>query len=51
MGAGKGEGNGIVAGSWTLSAVDAQTTRARFQTSAKLTLPLPGLLKMAISPW
>nr|WP_282450916.1 SRPBCC family protein [Marinobacter bryozoorum] len=46
----EGEGNGVVDGSWTLTAVDDQTTRARFQTVAELSLPLPGLLKMAISP-
>lgn len=46
----KGEGNGVVEGSWTLTSVDDRTTRARFQTSAELSLPLPGLLKMAISP-
>jgi len=46
----KGEGNGVVKGSWTLASIDASTTRAKFQTSAELTLPLPGLLKLAISP-
>ncbi|MFC4258434.1 SRPBCC family protein [Marinobacter lacisalsi] len=46
----KGEGNGLVRGSWTLTTVDDNTTRARFHTSAELTLPLPGLLKLAISP-
>ncbi|MFW5824651.1 MAG: SRPBCC family protein [Marinobacter sp.] len=46
----KGEGNGIVRGSWALTGVDDNTTRARFQTTAELTLPLPGLLKLAISP-
>lgn len=46
----KGEGNGVVNGSWTLTSKDAGITRAKFQTSAELTLPLPGLLKLAISP-
>lgn len=46
----KGEGNGIVRGSWTLNRVSDTVTRARFQTSAELTVPLPGLLKLAISP-
>ncbi|MFL1405742.1 SRPBCC family protein [Marinobacter sp. M1N3S26] len=46
----KGVGNGVVRGSWTLTAIDDNRTRARFQTSAELTLPLPGLLKLAISP-
>lgn len=45
-----GEGNGVVSGSWTLTSVNENTTRAKFQTSAALTLPLPGLLKLAISP-
>ena len=45
----EGLGNGRVGGSWTL--VDnGQTTRARYQTSAELTLPMPSLLKMAVSP-
>lgn len=46
----KGEGNGVVSGAWTLTATGDNTTRARFQTSAQLTLPLPSLLKLAISP-
>ncbi|WP_166263883.1 SRPBCC family protein [Marinobacter caseinilyticus] len=46
----KGEGNGVVKGSWVLTSKDDNTTRAKFQTSAELTLPLPGLLKLAISP-
>lgn len=46
----KGEGNGVVRGSWTLASIGDKRTRARFQTSAELTLPLPGLLKLAISP-
>ncbi|WP_328190302.1 SRPBCC family protein [Marinobacter sp. OP 3.4] len=46
----KGEGNGVVRGSWILTTIDDNRTRARFQTSAELTLPLPGLLKLAISP-
>ncbi|MDO6443093.1 MULTISPECIES: SRPBCC family protein [unclassified Marinobacter] len=46
----KGEGNGVVRGSWTLTAKGDQATTAKFQTSAELTLPLPGLLKLAISP-
>lgn len=46
----KGEGNGVVKGSWVLTKKDANLTRAKFQTSAELTLPLPGLLKLAISP-
>lgn len=46
----KGEGNGVVRGSWTLTRVDDHLTRAKFHTTAELTLPLPGLLKLAISP-
>ncbi|WP_339800126.1 SRPBCC family protein [uncultured Marinobacter sp.] len=46
----KGEGNGLVRGHWTLTRVDDNRTRAKFQTTAELTLPLPGLLKLAISP-
>lgn len=46
----KGEGNGVVSGSWVLSANGDNATTAKFRTSAELTLPLPGLLKLAISP-
>jgi len=46
----KGEGNGVVRGSWVLKAKGDTATTAKFQTSAELTLPLPGLLKLAISP-
>lgn len=45
----KGEGNGLVSGNWAFSEVDGGT-RVEFQTHADLTLPLPGLLKVAISP-
>ncbi len=45
----KGEGNGVVSGGWTLSEKDGGT-HVEFETSAELTLPLPGLLKLAISP-
>ena len=45
----KGEGNSIVSGKWELT---EQTTGTNilFETKAVLTLPLPGLLKLAISP-
>jgi len=43
-------GNGVVRGSWTLEAKGDGVTAARFQTSAELTLPLPSLLRLAISP-
>lgn len=46
----KGEGNGLVSGAWTLEAKGDKATALKFQTSAELTLPLPGLLKLAISP-
>ena len=46
----KGEGNGVVQGSWKLKAKDDKTTHATFHTRAELTLPLPSLLKLAISP-
>lgn len=46
----KGEGNGLVRGSWTLTAKGDKATAAKFQTNAELTLPLPGLLRLAISP-
>ncbi len=46
----KGEGNGLVRGSWVLTAKGDKVTAVKFQTSAELTLPLPGLLKLAISP-
>jgi carbon monoxide dehydrogenase subunit G len=45
----KGEGNGIVSGKWELTEV-ATGTNISFKTKAELTLPLPGLLKLAISP-
>lgn len=45
----KGEGNGIVSGQWAL-AEQANGTDVAFTTKAELTLPLPGLLKLAISP-
>jgi len=46
----KGEGNGVVSGSWVLTAKGDNVTSVRFQTSAALTMPLPSLLKLAISP-
>ena len=46
----KGEGNGLVSGYWTIKAKGDKATAVKFHTSAELTLPLPGLLKLAISP-
>ena len=45
----KGEGNGIVSGSWKITE-GSKGTDIHFKTSSELTLPLPGLLKLAISP-
>ncbi|UZE97024.1 SRPBCC family protein [Alkalimarinus alittae] len=45
----KGEGNGVVSGSWKIKSVD-EGTHLTFTTEAKMTLPLPSLLKLAISP-
>ena len=46
----KGEGNGVVSGRWQLTSNSNGGTHASFQTKAELTLPLPSLLKLAISP-
>ncbi|HLV78426.1 MAG TPA: SRPBCC family protein [Marinobacter sp.] len=46
----KGEGNAEVSGAWTIRALSDSATNVRFQTSARLTVPLPSLLKLAISP-
>lgn len=45
----KGEGNGVVSGNWKVKPVE-NGTHLSFTTEAKLTLPLPSLLKLAISP-
>lgn len=45
----KGEGNSIVSGKWIITQLNAGTELS-FATQAQLTLPLPGLLKLAISP-
>lgn len=46
----KGEGNGTVKGSWSLTRNGDDRTHASFHTEAELSLPLPSLLKLAISP-
>ncbi|GAA3563532.1 MULTISPECIES: SRPBCC family protein [Marinobacter] len=46
----KGEGNGVVKGSWSIRANGDSATALKFKTTAELTLPLPSLLKLAISP-
>jgi carbon monoxide dehydrogenase subunit G len=45
----KGEGNGVVSGKWEITEGDG-VTNLKLSTKAELTLPLPGLLKLAISP-
>lgn len=45
----KGEGNSVVSGRWQLTEYGGGTNIS-FKTNAVLTLPLPGLLKLAISP-
>ncbi|WP_250654954.1 SRPBCC family protein [Alkalimarinus coralli] len=45
----KGEGNGLVSGNWKIVPVE-EGTHLTFTTEAKMTLPLPSLLKLAISP-
>jgi len=44
-----GTGNSVVSGSWTITEAGGKTN-IKFVTGAKMTLPLPGLLKLAISP-
>ena len=45
----KGMGNSIVSGSWEVKE-SSDGTKIKFITNAKMTLPLPFLLKVAISP-
>lgn len=45
----KGVGNGLVSGNWRIKET-SEGTAVRLVSSADLTLPLPGLLKLAISP-
>ncbi len=45
----KGEGNGVVSGKWSM-AKEGTGTKLNFFTTAEVTLPLPGLLKLALSP-
>lgn len=45
----KGVGNGLVSGNWQLTETD-EGTHVVFITEAHMTLPLPSLLKLAISP-
>jgi len=46
----KGEGNSQVNGSWILKRTPSGGTVITFSTIGKLTLPLPSLLKLAVSP-
>jgi len=46
----KGEGNGLVSGSWKIKSAGEGRTSLVFQTEAELTLPFPKLVKMAVSP-
>ncbi len=45
----KGVGNGLVSGNWKLTDT-TEGTHIVFATDADMTLPLPSLLKLAISP-
>lgn len=45
----KGEGNGVVSGSWAITET-SEGTHIVFVTEAEMKLPLPSLLKLAISP-
>lgn len=46
----EGEGNGLVSGKWKIEPAEAARTHLLFHTQAELMLPLPGLLKPAVSP-
>jgi ribosome-associated toxin RatA of RatAB toxin-antitoxin module len=46
----EGEGNGIVSGKWKVEAGNGAETHLVFYTQAELSLPLPSLLKLAVSP-
>lgn len=46
----EGEGNGLVSGKWKLSPAGAGSTHLVFRTQGELNLPLPGILKLAVSP-
>ena len=45
----KGEGNALVGGSWKISDQNKRTALA-LKLSAKVEVPLPGLMKMVVSP-
>lgn len=46
----EGEGNSRVSGRWHITPTGGDSTHLAFQTQAELNLPLPGLLKLAVSP-
>lgn len=46
----EGIGNGIVEGSWKIKSNKDKTTHLTFYSKGKITLPLPGLIKMIVSP-
>ncbi len=45
----KGEGNALVSGSWKITDLK-KSTRIVLQLTGNLTLPLPGLMKLVVSP-
>ena len=46
----KGEGNSLVSGRWEISPDGDNRTKLAFRTEGELTLPLPKIMKMAVSP-
>ncbi len=46
----KGEGNGLVSGRWDIKSDGDKRTRLAFRTEGELDLPLPKIMKMAVSP-
>lgn len=46
----EGIGNGVVEGSWKIKSNKDKTTHLTFYSKGKLTLPLPKLVKMIVSP-
>jgi len=46
----RGEGNGLVEGKWTITALDETRTRIELSTSGELTVGLPSLSKIILGP-
>jgi hypothetical protein len=46
----EGIGNGVVEGSWKIKSNRDKTTHLAFYSKGELTLPLPGLIKIIVSP-